>query len=72
MVEIFRTNVNNRRLADRVLKTLRANLPAYRFNFDLDDCDRILRAQSEGAAIETTSVIRIVRDHCIEITVFED
>jgi hypothetical protein len=72
MVEIFRTNVNNRKLADRVLKTLRANLPAYRFNFDLDDCDRILRAQSEGAPIETTSVISIVKNHCIEISVFED
>jgi hypothetical protein len=72
MVEIFRTNVNNRRLADRVLKTLRANLPAYRFNFDLDDCDRILRAQSAGIPIETTRVIRIVKDHSVKINVFED
>ncbi len=72
MVEIFRTNVNNRRLADRVLKTLRANLPAYLFNFDLDDCDRILRAQSAGTPIETTKVIRIVEGHSVEISVFED
>jgi len=72
MIEIFKTNVKNKRLAGRVLKTLHANLPGYLFNFDLEDCDRILRAQSRGFIIETTRIIGIAKDCCIEISVFED
>jgi len=72
MVEIFKTNVKNKRLAGRVLRILHANLPGYLFNFDLEDCDRILRAQSKGIIIETARIIRIAKDCCIEISVFED
>jgi hypothetical protein len=72
MIEIFKTNVKNKRLASRVLKTLHANLPGYLFNFDLEDCDRILRAQSRGITIETSRIIGIAKDCRIEICVFED
>jgi hypothetical protein len=71
MVEIFKTNVTNERLASRVLKTLRAGLPCYHFNFDLEDCDRILRAQSAGEPIENARVIKIVKDCRVEISLFE-
>ena len=47
MVEIFKTNVSTKRTANSLLKSLRRQLPACQFNFDLDDCDRILRAESE-------------------------
>jgi len=68
MVEIFKTNVNNKRLANKVLKTLRAEMPACIFNFDLDDCDRILRAQSTGMPVEIDGIIGIVRGCCVEIS----
>ncbi len=72
MVEIFKTNVKNKKLAEKVLKILHANLPGYLFNFDLEDCDRILRAQSRGIIIETARIIRIAKDCRIEISLFED
>jgi hypothetical protein len=72
MVEIFKTNVNNKKLAKKVLKTLHAHLPAYCFNFDLDDCDRILRAQSPGIPVEITRIIQIVREHQIRISLLGD
>jgi len=72
MVEIFRTNVKNKRMAGRVLKALQTHLPAFYFNFDLDDCDRILRAQSSGCPVECTKIIQIVKGHSIEISLFED
>jgi hypothetical protein len=72
MVEIFKTNVKNKRLADKVLKTLHTNLPDHLFNFDLEDCDRILRAQSRGIIIETARIITIAKDCYIEISLFED
>ena len=72
MVEIFKTNVTNKKLAEKVLKILHATLPAYIFNFDLEDCDRILRAQSSGAAVESSRIIREVERLSIEIIALPD
>jgi len=72
MVEIFKTNVNNKKQAGKVLKTLNTRLPAYFFNFDLDDCDRILRVKSPGPPIETAEIVKLVEDHSIEICLLED
>ena len=72
MVEIFKTSVNSKKQANKVLKTLSARLPSYCFNFDLDDCDRILRAQSSHIPIETTTIIQVVKDQDIKISLFED
>ncbi|HEY8931244.1 MAG TPA: methyltransferase type 11 [Mucilaginibacter sp.] len=72
MVEIFRTNVKSKRLAGKILKVLQANLPAFYFNFDLDDCDRILRVQSNDMPVECRRIMQIVQGHEIEISLFED
>jgi hypothetical protein len=72
MVEIFKTNVKNKKQAGKVLKTLSNRLPAYLFNFDLDDCDRILRVKSAGPPIETVSVIKLVKDQQVEIILLND
>jgi len=72
MVEIFKTNVTNKRLAARVLKELTARLPAYRFNFDLEDCDRILRVQSEEMAIKCNRVVEVVKEQRVEIFLWEE
>lgn len=72
MVEIFRTNVKSKRLAGKVLKVLQAHLPAFKFNFDLDDCDHILRVQSNGIPVECLKIMQIVKGQSIEISRFED
>jgi hypothetical protein len=72
MVEIFRTNVKNKMLAGIVLKALQSHLPTFNFNFDLDDCDRILRVQSNGNPVEYLKIIQIVKGLSIEISLFED
>jgi hypothetical protein len=72
MIEIFKTNVANKRLANRVLKSLHANMPACSFNFDLDDCDRILRAQCLVSKFEAGKIIMIAEEYAIEISLLED
>ncbi len=72
MVEIFKTNVSNKRHANRLLKTLHQRFPYCCFNFDLDDCDRILRAQSECLTHEVARIIEIVTAQSVEISLFED
>ncbi|HZY39633.1 MAG TPA: hypothetical protein VFE53_23420 [Mucilaginibacter sp.] len=72
MIEIFKTNVSNKRLAGRVLKALHRQLPAYTFNFDLEDCDRILRAQTKDANLMVGDIINIAKSCGLEIQLLVD
>jgi hypothetical protein len=45
-VEIFKTNIQRKRTAAKIQMELLMLFPGSRINFDLDDCDRILRIES--------------------------
>ena len=47
MIEVFKTNVPDQNIAQQLLALFDEQLPQYRINFDLEDCDRILRVESE-------------------------
>ena len=57
-VEVFRTNVLEEDLARRLTTKLLALFPHYRINFDLEDCDKILRV--EGAMVSHDQIIDLV------------
>ena len=44
-VAVFKTDVQQCAQAERLLSLLRINYPACRINFNLDDCDKILRVE---------------------------
>lgn len=46
IIEIFKTNVNNRQLANKIVYELNQLYPKYRINFDLEDRDKVLRVES--------------------------
>lgn len=46
LIEIFKTNVNNPQLANKIIAELNQLYPEYRINFDLEDCDNVLRIES--------------------------
>jgi 3-methyladenine DNA glycosylase Tag len=48
MVEIFKTNIADGAQAGLVLQRLKEQWPQYMANFDLEDCDRILRIESDS------------------------
>ena len=48
MVEIFKTNVTDERHAALILRLLKEQWPRYEVNFDLEDCDRILRIENDS------------------------
>ena len=52
MVEIFKTNVQHPKQAVMLLAALSQEFPLFKINFDLDDCDRILRVEGENIAHE--------------------
>ena len=58
MVEVFKTNVQSTREARRIVQRLSEEFPKHRINFDLSDCDKILRIQ--GNTILERRIIGIV------------
>lgn len=53
MIEVFKTNVKKKSEAVDVIKALMLHFPCSKINFDLSDCDRILRVEGEEIVPET-------------------
>lgn len=47
MVEVFKTNVHEVDQSTILLQKLLAHFPENKINFDLEDCDKILRVEGE-------------------------
>ena len=62
MVEVFITDVKGQRDAQRLLERIHAAFTGYRANFDLEDCDRILRVLSVTGSVESRRVIGLLRE----------
>ena len=60
MVEIFKTNVYAKSTAQKLIKVLKEHFPHFKINFDLQDCDRILRV--EGYQLEIQKIKSIVNE----------
>jgi hypothetical protein len=58
VIEIFKTNISKPKLAKEVTTKLLSHFPDTRVNFDLDDCDKILRV--EGHSINIHKIIEVV------------
>ena len=59
MVEIFKTDVSKKTKAKYILSTLQNEFPQLKINFDLDDCDKILRV--EGNIISVEKIISMMQ-----------
>jgi hypothetical protein len=60
MFGIFKTNVDSAGQAEDLLEILCEFLPSAEINFDLDDCDRILRIN--GGDFSPLLIIRILEE----------
>jgi len=52
MVEIFKTNVHDILDAEKIVALLSQHFPSFLINFDLHDCDKILRVKGETISID--------------------
>ncbi len=66
-VEIFKTNISNPQKALEVLDNLNRHFPHHKINFDLEDCDRILRVEGETI----TDIDTIMMKYGVECEVFD-
>jgi len=69
MVEVFKTNVQHRELAEQLASILRGRFAFSKINFDLDDCDKVLRVEADQICVDT--VIEILSTHGLECEVLE-
>ena len=60
MIEVFKTNVPDEKQAGDIKQLLLRHFPSSRINFDLHDCDKILRI--EGNDFSSERVRELVKD----------
>lgn len=72
MIEVFKTDVNHRDHARLLIKEIRKTFSGYAVNFDLDDCDRILRVKSVGEDIQSVRLISLLKHFGFHAEVLPD
>lgn len=59
MEEAFKTNVQKKTQSKKLLCVLSEALPTFKINFDLSDCDKVLKV--EGENMEALPIINMVK-----------
>ena len=69
MVEVFKTNVTKLEQAELLLLQIHENFKDYRANFDLEDCDSILRIECCLAEVCAETIITLLKNagYCAEV-----
>lgn len=52
MVEVFKTNIQDAQIANFIIGELEKHFPSATINFDLSDCDKILRIEYHENVID--------------------
>lgn len=69
IVEVFKTNVKSTDVAQFAIQKLKELLPDAKINFDLDDCDHILRIEALHSEIEVDAIVNYAKKMNIQIEV---
>jgi hypothetical protein len=69
MVEVFKTNVSDPDQARRLTDQIHLAFAEYRANFDLEDCDNILRIKASSGSVCTVSMIDLLKGQGYEAEV---
>ena len=64
MFEIFKTSVNDVQIADKIVKALDSRFPDFKANFDLEDCDKILRVHAKIPVPEVKDLVESFGCRC--------
>src|SRR5262245_40836651 len=72
MVEVFSTNVCERQIADLLVIQIEQAFRNYLANFDLDDCDRVLRIKSKDGTVNIQAILDFISGFGYKIEVLPD
>ena len=71
MIQVFKTDVSDKKDAEEIFKMLQNVSPDYKINFDLDDCDKILRIES-NENIDIENVICKIMESGYQVEILPD
>ena len=71
MVEVFKTNVSGKRAAKVILEEIGLHQPDYKCNFDLEDCDKVLRIENVSGKVDAGLVFKILAKNNFEGAILE-
>lgn len=68
-VEVYKTSVQEAKEAVQIIALLLDHFPGCKVNFDLDDCDCILRIETHNGMMPDMQIKRLLSDcgHCCEL-----
>ena len=69
MVEVFKTNVQKKTQSKMLLSILSEAFPSFKINFDLSDCDKVLRV--EGDNIEALRIMILVKEYGVKCEILD-
>jgi hypothetical protein len=72
MIEVFKTNVNNQCEAEMLLARIHKTFIHYSANFDLSDCDRILRVKNPIGSVKSSMIIAVIKQAGFEAEILPD
>jgi hypothetical protein len=72
MIEVFKTNVLHRDHANILIGKIQERFDGYTANFDLDDCDKILRVKCAGDPIRSVVVIELLKASGFDAEILPD
>ncbi|MBW8243999.1 hypothetical protein K1F50_14420 [Muricauda oceani] len=62
-VEVFSTSVTSIEKGEFLLDRLQKEFPYYEINFDLEDCDNILRVENVGGNLDSARIISFMEKY---------
>jgi hypothetical protein len=69
MVEVFKTNVKQKKYARELVVKIQLHFPELLVNFDLNDCDNILRIEGENVTENEIKKIVLPEGYFCEVLV---
>ncbi len=72
MIEVFKTDVNSKHDACMLMNIICSTFPEYEVNFDLEDCDKVLRVKNTRGEIHSTYLTKLLKDLGFKAEVLPD
>ena len=72
MVEVFKTNVDSEYTAMKIANALHRKFQFHKVNFDLEDCDNILRVESTNGIVKPEELLQFLKEFDIDVEILPD
>jgi hypothetical protein len=72
MIEVFKTNIESESHAEEIISAIHCFFKNSTANFDLEDCDKILRIKSVHEHIESSNMIVFLANYGCDAIILND